>query len=475
LFVQVVPRTFAVVGATMIDRDEIDGQARALGVPASYIQRDYVFGWLLGAIYGEQGMAEPLILKGGNCLRKAYFPNSRYSPDLDFGTPHTLSPERLSDGLNECCRFISARTALAFDLDRTRVTPKRRIDDSLSVWDARVYFNDFYGKPSELFIAVRMDVTEFDRPILGHCEQQLLHPYSDGAQLSTTVHCMRLEEILASKLKCLLQRKHVADFYDLVHWIFFGFNQVDVRSVLDVFLRKTIYRGDPGTAGDLLRSLVFASLRDLWTKYITCAKGAVIDFQEAVDRFLAFLDDVFPAARPRARRMFFSADLRNPLLEAARTQTIARVTYKGRDRLVEPYSLQFKTTQVGESAEYLYVWEREGGSSSPGIRTYKPQDMSRVVNTDESFEAQFPIELAKAGEPAAKATFGRGAGLPRALRPQPKPKRQRRVSTGPVHQYECSHCGKKFRRKKQDSTAREHKDRNGNRCYGQYLVYLGWG
>jgi predicted nucleotidyltransferase component of viral defense system len=58
----------------MIDRPEIDAKAEELGVHAANVQRDYVFGWLLSGIYHPENSLRPLlVLKGGNCFRKAIF------------------------------------------------------------------------------------------------------------------------------------------------------------------------------------------------------------------------------------------------------------------------------------------------------------------------------------------------------------------------------------------------------------------
>jgi predicted nucleotidyltransferase component of viral defense system len=60
----------------MIGRGEIDGMAEKLGIHASAIQRDYVHGWLLSLLYASSSLADRLVLKGGNCLRKGYFENA---------------------------------------------------------------------------------------------------------------------------------------------------------------------------------------------------------------------------------------------------------------------------------------------------------------------------------------------------------------------------------------------------------------
>ena len=49
----------------MIDRDEIDATSRLLGVHTSDVQRDYVYGWLLAGLYGDNPlMRDRLVLKG---------------------------------------------------------------------------------------------------------------------------------------------------------------------------------------------------------------------------------------------------------------------------------------------------------------------------------------------------------------------------------------------------------------------------
>jgi len=71
------------------------------------------------------------------------------------------------------------------------------IDDKKRVYEARIYFKDFYGKPDSLTICIRLDITEFDKIYLPTVERQLLHPYSDADKCKSALKCMKLEEILA--------------------------------------------------------------------------------------------------------------------------------------------------------------------------------------------------------------------------------------------------------------------------------------
>lgn len=68
----------------MIPIEEIRSFLRDYEVPLSYLRKDNVMSWLLNGIYNDPVLSENLVLKGGNCLRKICFPETRFSVDLDF-------------------------------------------------------------------------------------------------------------------------------------------------------------------------------------------------------------------------------------------------------------------------------------------------------------------------------------------------------------------------------------------------------
>src|SRR6185312_9650804 len=111
---------------------------------------------------------------------------------------------------------------------------------------ARLYFKDFYGNPDTIMISVRLDVTQFDRLYLSVQTRNLIHPYSDSSACTAEVKCVKLEELLATKLKCLLQRRHLADLYDYVYAIFVNKElEVNKREIVGTFFRKTIFERSP--------------------------------------------------------------------------------------------------------------------------------------------------------------------------------------------------------------------------------------
>jgi len=175
----------------------------------------------------------------------------------------------------------------------------------------RLYFHDFYGKPGSIIIKTQLDITEYERLILQPCSRALIHPYSDAASCTGTIRCVALEEVLASKLKCLLQRRHVADLFDYVHWLAFGLEQVNASEVLRVFLRKTIYSQSPGSALGLLLGLPFQLIKEAWTRYIICPVKSALGFEDAVERFIKHLRALFQGYSEdvgwRAQDIYFPA------------------------------------------------------------------------------------------------------------------------------------------------------------------------
>ena len=454
----------------MITKDEIEVKAKEFGLHPSNIERDYVFGWLLAGLYGASPLRDMLVLKGGNCFRKAYFPHTRFSNDLDFSSTDFVDEARFADELNHICDFVQEQTGVIFEKDRNWVREKSNSDKDRRIVEARLYFKDFYGNPHTTTISVHLDVTEYDRIFLPVQDRFLVHPYSDSKQCIATIRCHKLEELLAAKLKCLLQRRHSFDLYDYVYSVFINRDlEIDRGELLDTFLKKTIFEPSPGVARGLLLDLPLEIFRAAWKKYIVCPIQSLFDFDTALGRFKESIEALF-AGLPVDRYgeiAFYPSQFRNAIMQAASDLTLLDITYEGRRRLVEPYSLAFKRRKDGFGQEYFYVYDRTGGrTTGPGLKSFLHPKIQNLANTEQRFEPRIPVELGKAGEFAGKSYFGG------RFRPGSRGVRYRSVTTR-LYLVECAYCGKRFPRKRYSTRLRRHKDKYGNMCYGRsgYIAY----
>lgn len=76
--------------------------ARAGGrrIPEAVLERDYCLSWFLVGLSGTP-LRERLLFKGGTALKKCYFPDYRFSEDLDFTLPQPVPFETIRRELEE--------------------------------------------------------------------------------------------------------------------------------------------------------------------------------------------------------------------------------------------------------------------------------------------------------------------------------------------------------------------------------------
>jgi predicted nucleotidyltransferase component of viral defense system len=461
----------------MIEKSEIDAKADELGVHAANVQRDYVFGWLLAGLVQPENLLRPsLILKGGNFFRKAYFEHARYSNDLDFSTQVEGDADILLEGLRQACSYAGEKSEVTFLVDESRISERLLADEEARIYDARVYFKSFYGE-EDVRIRVDLDVKEFYRVFLPVQSRRLIHAYSDDSLCQADIRCLKLEELLASKLKALLQRQHSPDLYDFVHAVFFQKTlNISRREVLTTFLKQTIYEPEPLVARNLLLELPFKAIRGLWNEYLVCPKLSIFSFENAEAWFKTIIGEIFNfverpatyASMPdRGVLTYLPSQSRAGIMESARLRRLLRFMYEGLERVIEPYALVFKRRKDGVAREYLYGWDLGGGRSGEvGIKSYIADKVHSVAILNETFEPRFPIELTKSSGYFARPFSSGRTGPFVSRRPSS------RTNFGIEYTVECPYCNKRFKRTKYDTKPNEHKDQYGNRCYGQagYIV-----
>ncbi|WKL56685.1 nucleotidyl transferase AbiEii/AbiGii toxin family protein [Asticcacaulis sp. ZE23SCel15] len=455
----------------MIHTDEVHDKAEELDIHHVNVERDYIFGWLLKAIYENAYLGPLLVFKGGNCLRKAFYPDTRFSSDLDFSVSGPVDQSRLLQAINDACKEAQRLCGVEFLTQRNTLAAGSFGDKSRTVYKGHVFFNDFLGEEDDLTISIKVDVVEMDKLYLTPVSKTLIHPYSDSEQCSAELRCMALEEIIALKLKCLIQRRHSADLFDLVHTVFMDESiDVDRQLVLRVFLSKTIFANNPGAAKEILVGLPMNFFGGLWDKFRHVPKQIRFGFDQAVNGFKASIEQIFEGVPLQHLNdgLFFPSDQRNLIMTAGAEQRLLRLTYGGVERLIEPYSLAYKQAQGQPSKEYFYAYDLTGGQSSgPNIKSFLHSGVDHLELTDERFEPRFEIELSKAGEASGKSYFSRGFSSGRQRSYVGHARRQ-----SANFKLQCPYCQKVFSRTTRDAKLREHKSPNGYRCAARHGYWI---
>lgn len=228
----------------MISQREISQQAFRQRKPDKVIEKDYVMTWILLGMSNSR-VREYCVFKGGTALKKIYFPQYRYSEDLDFTVINRSASAYLLDDLGDVLRDLQDTRAFMFGLDKDRV---ERRADSLTL------YIDFVG-PLQARLGnrnIKVDFTLEEQIICKVDKREVVATYSDCKGQSGRLEVYSLEEILIEKLCALIGRTEPRDLYD-AHFLL-GMKELDSQLVADFFPEKARNKNiDPSRLPTILK------------------------------------------------------------------------------------------------------------------------------------------------------------------------------------------------------------------------------
>jgi predicted nucleotidyltransferase component of viral defense system len=179
------------------------------------IEKDWALGWILAGIAAHPALAT-WVFKGGTCLRKCYYETYRFSDDLDFtvAAEGPDDPGRLQGIFAEVADWLSDRAGLEFVVDdRSFVRRRNRRGHPTTL--GRPAYRGPTNPPT--LPKVKIDLTTDEVLVHPAVHRSVLHPYSDAPAEPATVACYTIVELLAEKLRALVERLRPRDLYDIVH------------------------------------------------------------------------------------------------------------------------------------------------------------------------------------------------------------------------------------------------------------------
>jgi len=213
----------------MISRAELQRLANREKVALGILEKDYILTEVLKALSQVLTLSELLVFKGGTALRKVYFAGWRYSEDLDFTVKRDMKKEELRQELHKWYRQVQLASQI-------RLTTKmlHKPDGYARI---RTQFIGPLSYPGMIF----MDLS-FDEP-LGldpDYRKVLVAPFSSEKQ---KVLAYPLEELLAEKMRSLVERGKSRDYYDVWRLLKEQSSSLDFELLGTVLLRKLAHKG----------------------------------------------------------------------------------------------------------------------------------------------------------------------------------------------------------------------------------------
>ena len=243
------------------------------------IEQDYILSWVLEGISQTPKLKEGLVFKGGTALRKIYFGEYRFSQDLDFSVGSNAPPFDDLDNLMQDACNLATQTIQSLgenvELKSEPYSEKRPHPEGQRAYtiQARLpWHRDFHTK---VYVEISFQEIILQEPKVG----KIIHPY--GETLMGEIYTYTLEEILAEKIRALLQfakklhergwgRSRVRDYYDL--WrIFKSYSsELDLNILPLLVKKKCAHKGVPFEGIDhIFQEKLMGNMEKEWESWLS--------------------------------------------------------------------------------------------------------------------------------------------------------------------------------------------------------------
>ena len=254
----------------MILQKEVAVRAEAQKIPKCTVEKDWALGHFLAAIYSEQTLRDTLVFKGGTCLRKCWFPEYRFSEDLDF-TSRSSSFQFTKKQIESIGIHVKSNAGFLTHISSLKQLKYNNeltgFETIIKLWGADHSRNENPPPPDRWLTSIKIEIILYETLIFPPVPKTIHHGYSDQLVISPNlIPCYSIEEVLSEKIRALIQRSYSAprDLYD-IWYLSRNYKDIDFSTVIYAFHKKMIFKGLSFTGIDqLINPLKDRSLRAAW-------------------------------------------------------------------------------------------------------------------------------------------------------------------------------------------------------------------
>ena len=213
----------------MLPRAELQRLANRERVALGILEKDYVITEVLKALSQLPALCESFVFKGGTALRKVYFSHWRYSEDLDFTVKFDIPKEELRQNLDSWYHQIEQTTQI-------RLTT-RMLHKANGYARIRTQFLGPLAHPAMIY----MDLS-FDEPLClePQLRKVLTAPFPNEER---AIQVYPLEELMAEKMRSLVERGKSRDYYDVWKILKERCSQMNLETLGTVLEKKLKHKG----------------------------------------------------------------------------------------------------------------------------------------------------------------------------------------------------------------------------------------
>lgn len=269
----------------MLPKAELQRLAKREKVALGILEKDYVLTEVLKALSQIPSLSQIVIFKGGTALRKAYFSDWRYSEDLDFTVKRNFAKEELRQALETWYRQVKQGSQIQLTT--------RQLHKPDGYARVRIQYFGPLAYPGMIY----MDLS-FDEPLCLEPENRKLFttPFTDEPQ---SVLVYPLEELLAEKMRSLIERGKSRDYYDAWRLLKEHSSQLDFKLLGTVLSKKLAHKSLTLKSVSEFLPLDTRALKRYWEEELGQQVNSLLPLAEALKQLRELLDEfVAPYVTP---------------------------------------------------------------------------------------------------------------------------------------------------------------------------------
>ena len=231
----------------MISKNEINKLAVEQKVRNATIDKDWVLGHFIDAIFTIPKCRNSLIFKGGTCLKKCRFPDYRFSEDLDFTA---ISENFVFDMkmLKKIVGLVAERTEMLLHVQSLE---NLQFNNQITGYCAKIKFwgadhskNQQPTEPNRWQTSIKIEIILYEKMIFTPEIANVIHNYSDNlTENAQNIPIYSINEVLSEKIRALIQRSYTAprDYFD-IWYLSKHVENIDWKEIVKGFSKKVEYK-----------------------------------------------------------------------------------------------------------------------------------------------------------------------------------------------------------------------------------------
>ena len=395
----------------MIAKNEVLEWAKSLDLRPDTVEKDYVLGWMLFGINANLKLKDKWIFKGGTSLKKCFFETFRFSEDLDFtiSDPSHFTKDFLLQEFYKIADTIYEKTGIEFEKDKFSFKIIEK-ENGRKTAQGKIHFNGPLRRKTK-YASIKLDLTNNEIVVLDTVKPEVHHPYSDEPEARITATCYAFEEVVAEKIRALVERARPRDLYDVIHF-FRNRNMISKpQLVYDVLGKKCRFKNIVIPTFQLIEQHEkLEELKQEWKNMLAHQLPLLppLDsFWKDLEPFFQWLkgsikEEHLDSVSKKEDEVIFYPDrvvgshsfnaVLHKIQFAAGNRVCVRMTYKNELRTIEP--LSFRTVQ--RTGNLLFYGFHREDSKTKAFTINKIQSIE--VTNIPYVERKHPVEITASGK-----------------------------------------------------------------------------